>query len=136
MSETDWKDWVEAMVGTRAVKDAAIIGVEDGALLASTGGLKSVDTKKETRALVEALGPKGPDYAHGMALGGEKFVVQQCDPGRVIRGRKGPVGVIAYKTESVVILGLYDENHKPPQKAESASSTLESYADHLVEAGL
>ena len=133
---TQWKDWVEAMVGTGAVKDAAIIAAKDGAVLASTAGLAGLDPKKETLALVAALGPEGPDYAHGMALAGEKFVVQQCEVGRVVRGRKGPVGVIAYKTQTVVVLGLYDENKKPPQKAETASSTLQTYAEHLVEAGL
>ncbi|KAJ7294405.1 hypothetical protein O6H91_Y259100 [Diphasiastrum complanatum] len=69
---------------------------------------------------------------HGLFLGGSKYMVIQGEPGAVIRGKKGPGGVTIKKTNSALIIGIYDE----PVQPGDCNIVVERIGDYLVDQGI
>ncbi|KAK6126875.1 hypothetical protein DH2020_039381 [Rehmannia glutinosa] len=55
-----------------------------------------------------------------------------CEPGAVIRGKKGSGGVTIKKTTLALIIGIYDEPMAPGQ----CNMVVEKIGDYLIEQGL
>ncbi|OAE27401.1 hypothetical protein AXG93_2015s1300 [Marchantia polymorpha subsp. ruderalis] len=69
---------------------------------------------------------------HGLYLGGLKYMVIQGEPGQVLRGKKGTGGVCIKKTNSALVIGLYEDPTKPGE----CNIVVERLGDYLYEQGI
>ncbi|KAJ7553600.1 hypothetical protein O6H91_06G104800 [Diphasiastrum complanatum] len=90
---------------------AAILG-QDGSVWAQSASFPALE-EGEIANIVKAFDDSSELAMHGLFLGGSKYMVIQGEPGAVIRGKKGPGGVTIKKTNSALIIGIYDEPVQP-----------------------
>eukprot|EP00246_Nothoceros_aenigmaticus_P001605 TRINITY_DN12100_c0_g1_i1.p1 TRINITY_DN12100_c0_g1~~TRINITY_DN12100_c0_g1_i1.p1 ORF type:complete len:137 (+),score=16.25 TRINITY_DN12100_c0_g1_i1:214-624(+) len=116
------------------LSSAAIIG-QDGTVWAQSETFPATKPG-EIEALVKAL--VDPDVGvpalaqSGLFLGGIKYMVIQGEAGIVIRGKKGTGGVCVKRTNSAVIIGIYDEPVTPGE----CNVVVERLGDYLLDQGI
>ena len=54
------------------------------------------------------------------------------DPGAVIRGKKGPSGIVIKKTNTAMVVGAFDEGPQPGD----CNVVVENLGDYLVSQGI
>ena len=123
---TTWKTYIEKMMEA-GCKDAAIIGL-DGFLWASSATF-SPSTYETINLSKSFLNPTEAAQS-GVFLAGNNYVTLKADK-RAIYGKKNGSGVFCVKTNSSIIIGLYDESEVPGKICNS----VEQLADYLCEYG-
>ena len=58
---------------------------------------------------------------------GVNYIVINSEPGLVLRGRKGSTGIIISKTQTALVIGLYDNNDVLPGDASKCVETIGEY---------
>ena len=123
-----WQDYVDKqLVGTGLVKKAAIIGL-DGAIWAksSTFDLRAAEGKTFATNYSNLAHFQG----NGIVLGGTKFVfLSGID--RVLRAKKNKEGIHCMKTNTAIIIALYEE----PATPQEVANIVEKLGDYLVQYG-
>ncbi|XP_042879524.1 profilin-like [Penaeus japonicus] len=118
-----WDQYVsKQLVETGNVKMGAICGL-DGSVWAASPNLNV--TQNEAKTIATSIGTDNFS-TNGVVLNGEKYVFLSGEEGTV-RGRKGKKGVHITKTNTAIIIGLYEEPITPG----SCACTVESLADYL-----
>ncbi|CAK9869971.1 unnamed protein product [Sphagnum jensenii] len=130
-----WQSYVDDHLmchvsGGNTLTAAAIVG-QDGLVWAQSGGFPEV-TQTEIANIVEGFEDNSTLPQHGLFLGGTKYMVIQGDPGAVIRGKKGQGGVTVKKTNSALVIGIYNEPITPGE----CNIVVERLGDYLVEQGI
>jgi profilin len=98
-----WAAYTNALVATKNVSQAAIVG-HDGKTWATTTGFAA--TADEVKAMVAAYKNAEPLRAGGLKVAGTKYITLGCDT-EVLNGKKGTGGVIVCKTNKTVVIGVY-----------------------------
>ncbi|BBN14723.1 profilin [Marchantia polymorpha subsp. ruderalis] len=112
------------------LSSAAIIG-QDGNVWAQSANfpeLQGDEIDKVVKGFVDAA----QISMHGLYLGGLKYMVIQGEPGQVLRGKKGTGGVCIKKTNSALVIGLYEDPTKPGE----CNIVVERLGDYLYEQGI
>ena len=78
------------------------------------------------------MGMKDPSVfqASGLMCGGVKYMYLSGDD-KVCRGKKGTGGVHVSKSNTTILIGVYDESLQPPQ----AAQLVEKLTAHLESSG-
>jgi len=119
-----WSSYIsDQLVGSGNVTKAAIHGL-DGNCWASSDTLKV--TPEEVLKMVNGFSNQDELRASGLMIGGTKFFFLSAADG-VLRGKKGTQGCHICKTNTGVIIAIYEEPIQPGQCA----NTVESLADYL-----
>ncbi|XP_068203232.1 profilin-like isoform X2 [Palaemon carinicauda] len=119
-----WNDYItNQLTGTGNVTKGAIAGV-DGSIWAISEGWGL--NQKECLSLATGFTNKDALVQAGMMIAGEKFFFLSGDES-VIRGKKGNKGVHVSKTNTAIIIGLYEDPIQPGQCA----TAVEALADYL-----
>merc|ERR1712093_122207 len=123
-----WQTYVDTnLVGTGAVTQAAILGL-DGNTWATSAGFAV--TPAQGQALASAFNNADPIRASGFDLAGVHYVTLRADD-RSIYGKKGSAGVITVKTAKSILVGVYNEKIQPG----TAANVVEKLADYLIGQG-
>ena len=115
----------DSMMSTGALASACIVGF-DGQIYAQSADFPAitaaqVQTFKANIANPDALG------ATGLMVGDNKFYTVACDPGSVLRGRKGASGICIAMAKTCFLIGIYGEG----QQAGDVNNIVESLCDYL-----
>jgi profilin len=108
---------------------AAIVG-HDGNVWAQSATFPELKPG-EVEKLLDGFNENSPLAQNGLFLGGLKYMVVQGDPGVAVRGKKGPGGCCARKTNSALLIGLYDEPCTPGE----CNVVVEKLGDYLYDQG-
>mmetsp|Transcript_48519 Transcript_48519/g.67427 ORF Transcript_48519/g.67427 Transcript_48519/m.67427 type:complete len:132 (-) Transcript_48519:56-451(-) len=128
-----WQAYVDNnLVGTKACKSAALVGLDGNTWATSAGFAVS---PAEAKAIIAGFGPPGSAgqaalQAKGMHCGGVKYMFLRADD-RSMMGKKGTAGLHCTKTGKAVIIALYDQ----PITAGQCSVVVEKLADYLIGVG-
>jgi profilin len=98
-----WAAYTTALVATKNVSTAAIVG-QDGKTWAATTGFSV--TADEVKALVAGFKDASSLRANGLKAGGVKYITLGCDAD-VLQGKKGTGGIVVARTNKTVVLGVY-----------------------------
>jgi profilin len=129
-----WQDYIndhlmyEISAG-HTLTAAAIIG-HNGSVWAQSDNFPELKDG-EVQRLLDGFEDVGSLAMNGLYLGGLKYLVVQGDPGIVVRGKKGPGGCCARKTNQVLVIGLYDEPCTPGE----CNVVVEKLGDYLYDQG-
>lgn len=104
---------------------------QDGGIWAQDEGFPPVKPG-EIAALVAGFLDPTNLAQNGLWIGGEKYLMVQGEPGKVLRGKKGPGGCTLKKTKTAVVVGIYDEGVPPGE----CNVIVEGLGDYLLESGL
>ena len=107
------------------MKDAAICSLDNAGWFVVTEG--SNISQAELAQIVASIGNVDHLAATGIKVGGEKFVFVSGDES-TIRGRKKGTVVHCKKTETTLIVGIYDGTIQLPQ----AADVIEKMANYLI----
>jgi len=100
-----WAAYTTALVNTKNVSVAAIMGNDGKTWAASTG---FVPTPDEVKSLVAAFKDATALRAGGLKCAGTKYITLGCDEA-VLQGKKGTGGIIVCKTNKTVVIGVYTD---------------------------
>jgi profilin len=98
-----WAAYTKALMDTKNVSQAAIMG-SDGKTWATTTGF--APTSDEVKALVAGYKDATALRASGLKCAGTKYITLGCDA-EVLQGKKGTGGIIVCKTNKTVVIGVY-----------------------------
>ena len=120
-----WQDYVDSqLVGTGLVKWAAIIGL-DGTIWAKSAEFDLTAVESKTFATnyssVEFF------QANGLVLAQTKFIFLSATD-RVIRAKKNKLGLHCIKTETALIIAVYQE----PTTPQEVANVVEKLGDYLI----
>jgi len=119
-----WSAYIsDQLEGSGHVTRAAIAGL-DGQTWAASEGFTVSPT--EVKGLVAAFTNPDAMRAGGMHVGDIKFIFLSGTE-EVLRGKKGKQGVHVAKTNTCVIVAIYEE----PIQAQQCATTVENLADYL-----
>ena len=123
-----WQDYVDnQLVGTGLVKKAAIIGL-DGAIWAKSTAFDLQAAEGKTFAT--NYSDLGHFQGNGIVLGGTKFVFLSGTD-RVLRAKKNKEGVHCMKTNTAIIIAVYEE----PKTPQEVANVVEKLGDYLIQYG-
>jgi len=126
-----WTAYTTALVGTRNVSFAAIVGF-DGAVWANSDAKKLPISAAETKALVAGFKDATPLRSSGLFVGGVKYITLGCDD-TSIGGKKGTGGVCIAKTKKTVVIGVYSA--ESGIQAGPCNSSVQKMAADLIKKG-
>ncbi|KAI6244127.1 Profilin [Aphelenchoides fujianensis] len=116
------------LVGTGQVSKGAICGL-DGSIWARSPNF-NLDPA-EAAAAAKGFNDPGSLFAGGLRFEGEKYLVLQADPTRIM-GKKASDGCFCFKTNSrSFVLGIYEGGLRP----EGCSKVCGDLADYLSSTG-
>ena len=115
------------MVGTGLVKSAAIVGL-DGSVWAKSS--KFDLSAAEAKTFATNYSNVGHFQANGVVLAKTKFVFLSGSD-RVLRGKKNKEGVHCFKTNTAIVIGIYQE----PATPQEVANVVEKLGDYLVSYG-
>eukprot|EP00695_Tsukubamonas_globosa_P000603 TRINITY_DN150_c0_g1_i1.p2 TRINITY_DN150_c0_g1~~TRINITY_DN150_c0_g1_i1.p2 ORF type:complete len:112 (+),score=58.24 TRINITY_DN150_c0_g1_i1:89-424(+) len=105
-----WQSYVDdQLVATGHISRGAILGL-DGSTWAISPSLTI--KPEELSHLLGGLADNNKFMASGIKLNGDKFMFLRADD-RSVYGKKGAAGVAIVKTNSAIIIGIYDEGIQP-----------------------
>lgn len=102
---------MQPLSGGGQLLHAAIVG-HDGGIWAQSADFPAV-SDEEVAAIIKGFDDAAAIGQSGLHLGGDKYMVLAGEPGKVIRGKKGPGGCTLYKTVSAIVVGIYGEGVTP-----------------------
>lgn len=117
--------WGEYLNNLKAegLKHAAICGLDGSWVQASEG---SEITQDEIKSFLSSMGNVEALAGTGIRIGGEKYMyISGTDT--ICRGKKGQGGIHMAKSNTTLVIGIYDENVQPGQVA----IVVEKMADYL-----
>ncbi|MCF3962762.1 profilin [Streptomyces fuscigenes] len=126
---SDWQQYVdERLVGTNNVRNAAIIGADDGGTWAESD--ENLLKPGEAEAIVALF--KDPEGVResSVVVGGEKYT-NLIGRGSSVCAKKGADGVTMTRTDRAVIVAVYEEGQAPC----AALAVTENLAETLREKG-
>jgi profilin len=100
-----WGAYTTALVGTKNVTQAAIVGF-DGATWASSDAKGFVVSAGEAKNIVAGFKDATALRAGGLHVAGVKYITLGCDDA-LISGKKGTGGVVCSKSKKAVVIGVY-----------------------------
>nr|WSX53742.1 hypothetical protein OG409_35365 [Streptomyces sp. NBC_00974] len=98
---------------------------EDGSVWASAG--RPLTTEQEGGQLVGLFEAPADAIGTGITVGGVTYVPAETDR-RLLHGKQGGAGVVAVRNPPYVVVGLYEEGHRPAD----AVLTMGNLADMLA----
>ena len=128
-----WDDYVEEnLMGElkegsgRKLAFAAIVGL-DGGVWAQSSDFPDV-SPEQLDVLINAFDDETVLQEKGIHLGELRYIAIKGEPGSVIRGKKGPTGFTAKKTNTAFVIGGYGEGTQPGE----CNLRVENVADELA----
>ncbi|KAG2222118.1 hypothetical protein INT45_007554 [Circinella minor] len=119
-----WQPYVDSLVGSGNVAQAAIFGL-DGTELATSPSFKVSAT--EAKEIIASFRDEGSTlYILGVDVAGVKYEVFRADT-HFIHGVKNATGVVVAKAEQCFVIGVYEESMKA-----HAQQTIGAMADFLL----
>jgi len=100
-----WGAYTTALVGTKNVTQAAIVGF-DGATWASSDAKGFAVTAAEAKAIVAGFKDASALRSGGLHIAGQKYITLGCDD-TTLAGKKGTGGVVCAKSKKAVVIGVY-----------------------------
>ena len=123
-----WQQYVDSnLVGTKACKHAALVGL-DGNTWATSAGFQV--SQADAKAIIAGFSNPGGLQASGIKANGVKYMFLRADD-RSLMGKKGTAGIHCTKTGKAVIIAVYDQ----PITAGQCSVVVEKLADYLIGVG-
>lgn len=110
-----------------AVKHALIAGF-DGNIWAKNDAF--CPSEEEMCKVFRGFADKTPLQMNGMHIGGERYVYLSGDD-KIIRAKKGKIGLHCMKTKQALILALYEDPIQPQQCA----TVVEKLGEYLESCG-
>ena len=144
-----WQDYVDTqLVATGQVSQAALLGVSDAGVWASTpdfmprgydatvtaeDGSESTVTVNEASDIVNFMAT-GTKPTAGLRINGDKYMVLRTLPDPMtVYGKKPKGGICITKTAQCIIVGVYDED--AGQTSGGCNLAVENLGDYLRNAG-
>jgi len=100
-----WAQYTTALVGTKNVTHAAIVGV-DGVTWATSDTKSMTVTQTEAKAIVAGFKDASTLRSGGLHVAGIKYITLGCDD-TTLAGKKGTGGVVCAKSKKAVVIGVY-----------------------------
>jgi len=121
-----WDAYVDSLK-QRGMVGGAICGLDGSWFVASDGSKITLD---ELKSILNNYG-KDTMYSTGVKLGGQKYMFLSNDFSPFpLRCKKGPGGAHLVKSNTTMMVGIYDES----KKAEEAAVAVESVVESLIKA--
>jgi len=122
-----WDAYVDSLK-QRGMVHGAICGLDGSWFVASEGSKITLD---ELKTVLNNYG-KDTMYATGVKLGGNKYMYLSSNDFSPfpLRCKRGAGGAHLVKSNTTMMVGIYDEN----KKAEEAAVAVESVVDSLIKA--
>ncbi|CAM9126770.1 unnamed protein product [Chrysoparadoxa australica] len=145
-----WGAYVETqLVATGAVSEAGIFGKEDAALYANAGDFQlrqysaeitQEDGSTKTEPVNEVANllsyvKSGQTPPQGMRLNGTKFQMLRTLEGPTLYLKKNKGGACLAITNTLVIVGVYDDEKNSASSLAACNTAVENLADYLRQSG-
>ncbi|KAJ6241792.1 profilin [Anaeramoeba flamelloides] len=122
-----WDSYVAtSLVGSGHVSMGAITGF-DGSVWAQTKGMNL--KKDEAKKIYAGFDDQSSLFETGIVIGGIKYIF--LGGGEFLKGKKGQDGVIVYKSNTALVIGIY----KDGIQTGNCSSVCGKFADWLKDNG-
>lgn len=112
------------------LEHAAIVGL-NGDVWAQSPNFPELE-EKEAEAIVKGLSDQSQLAQNGLFVGGHKYIVLAGETGAVIRGKMGQTGITIKKTNTALVIGVYNQT----VSAGEANVVVENLGDYLIEQGV
>merc|ERR1712018_618083 len=118
-----WQQYVDSMMASKNMTHVGIFGLDGASWAASenypidTNGIKNI---------IDALSDASK-ISNGLKVGSDRYILVRSDPNVSIMLKKGPNGVVAYKSSKSVIVAMHDQSNK----AEITLTTIGKIVDYL-----
>jgi len=122
-----WQGYVDTLMATKNLSACGVFGL-DGSVWAST---PDFPVDPATVRLVVASTVDSSKVAAGVNVRSEKFILVRSDPGVYIILKKGPNGLVAYRSTQCCIIAIHDST----AKSEIALTHVGKVIDHLTKHG-
>lgn len=122
-----WDAYVDSLK-QRGMVGGAICGLDGSWFVASDGSRITLD---ELKSILNNYG-KDTMYSTGVKLGGQKYMFLSTNDFSPfpLRCKKGPGGAHFVKSNTTMMVGIYDES----KKAEEAAVAVEAVVESLIKA--
>eukprot|EP00215_Chloropicon_roscoffensis_P000957 CAMPEP_0198465338 /NCGR_PEP_ID=MMETSP1456-20131121/3270_1 /TAXON_ID=1461544 ORGANISM="Unidentified sp., Strain RCC1871" /NCGR_SAMPLE_ID=MMETSP1456 /ASSEMBLY_ACC=CAM_ASM_001119 /LENGTH=132 /DNA_ID=CAMNT_0044191181 /DNA_START=74 /DNA_END=472 /DNA_ORIENTATION=+ len=126
-----WQSYVDdhlmvELPGGGKLSSAAIYG-QDGGCWAQSAGFPTLDAD-QAKVFVSGFSDPGSVAAGGIKIGDRKFISIGGIPGECLRGRKGAAGCCVKKTNTAMVIGIYDEG----VQGGDCNVIVENLGDYLI----
>ncbi|MBC3364271.1 profilin [Pseudomonas sp. SWRI154] len=119
-----WQEYIDTnLVGTGHVKQAVIAGTDGRSWATSSGFAPSIE---ELQALIAGFENPSSVVGKKLLISGKGYTVTKAD-GTTITGAESANGIVACKSGTAIVLGVYAEGISPG----SCRVTVESVAEYL-----
>ncbi|GAB6028207.1 hypothetical protein CHUAL_002404 [Chamberlinius hualienensis] len=123
-----WQEYIDKqLMASGVVKHAAIAG-HDGAIWAKSEQFNTSDD--DLLNVSKGFGDKGLLQTSGLTIGGERYIYLSGDD-KIIRAKKGKIGVHCMKTKQAIVVALYEDPVQPQQCA----TVVEKLGEYLENCG-
>jgi len=120
-----WGEYITNLQG-QGLKQAVIAGQDGSWIQSSDAAIQQADVKK----FMANFGKTEVLAMSGIQLGPTKYMYISGDDS-ICRGKKGHGGMHASKSNTTVVIGIYDESMQPQQ----AATIVEKMSQYLKDAG-
>lgn len=113
-------------MATGHMTSCGIFGLDGTPWAASTGMPLTTEQVKTVIASVADVGK----MTNGVTVNGERFILVRNDPGVNLVLKKGPAGLVAYKSAQAIIIALHDGNVKTEITLNAVAKVIEYLTKH------
>jgi len=123
-----WQDYIDVqLLGSGHVSRACIAGL-DGNVWAKSENFNV--TPEEMKKVVNGFADMASLPQSGVTVGGDRYIYLSGDD-KIIRAKKGKLGIHVVKTKQAVVVALYEDPIQPQQCA----LVVEKLGDYLISCG-
>lgn len=122
-----WQGYVDNLMGTKHMTGCGIFGLDGSQWAASPGLPLSPENIKLVIGSISDISK----ISNGLNIGADRYILVRNDLGVSIMLKKGPNGLVAYKSSQSVIIALHDQS----VKAEVVLTDVGRVIDYLSKHG-
>jgi len=123
-----WQEYIDKQLMASGVVKHAVIAGHDGIIWAKSDKFNPIDD--DMISVFKGFGDKGLLQTSGLTIGGERYIYLSGDD-KIIRAKKGKIGVHCMKTKQAVVVALYEDPVQPQQCA----TVVEKLGEYLESCG-
>jgi len=121
-----WQQYVDSLIATKHMTCVGIFGL-DGSTWAASPGFP-IDTNG-IKSVIAAVGDSSK-IKDGMTVGADRYILVRSDPNIFIILKKGPNGVVAYKSSQSIIVAMHDHTCKPEATLTAIGKIIDYLCSH------
>jgi len=122
-----WQQYVDSMMATKNMNHVGIFGL-DGSPWAATPNFP-IDTAS-IKSIIANVGDQAKAAGSAVTISGERYILIRTVDNQIVY-KKGPCGVIGFKSSQSIIIAIHDA----ACKAEQTSTAVGKISDYLSQHG-